>query len=77
MLLILLFIFRFLTTGEAYASLSVQYHVGLSSISKLVPVVCQAIWHTLQPVTMSMPETAEECQKIAMDFNKGGTTLTA
>jgi hypothetical protein len=60
--------FRFLATGETYASLAVQYRVGLSSISKLVPEVCQALWETLQPVVMPMPQNAQDWEKIAIDF---------
>jgi hypothetical protein len=61
---------RFLATGETYASLAIQYRVGLSSISKFVPEVCDLLWETLQPVGMHMPQNAEEWKSIATEFQQ-------
>ena len=36
---------RYLATGESYTSLSCQFRVGRSTISKFLPEVCRAIQH--------------------------------
>lgn len=60
--------FRFLATGETYTSLAFSYRLGVTTISKLVPEVCKAIWDTFLPMFMKMPETPEEWAAVAEDF---------
>ena len=54
-------LFRFLAHGDSYASLHARYKCGLSSISRFVPEVCDAIWKVLQP--RYMPAATEETWK--------------
>ena len=35
---------RYLATGETFTSLHMQFRVGLSTISKLIPEVLESIW---------------------------------
>ena len=44
--------------------------MGLTTVSKLVPETCEAIWHGIQPVVMCMPQNAVDWQHIASDFQK-------
>ncbi|KAL3187011.1 hypothetical protein MRX96_026105 [Rhipicephalus microplus] len=40
---------RFLATGNSFQSPSYSFRVGKSTISQLVPKVCQAMWTVLKP----------------------------
>ncbi|KAM3924778.1 uncharacterized protein RB166_008129 [Leptodactylus fuscus] len=46
---------RFLATGESFASLHLQFRVGISTISGVVRSTCHLIWQHLQPIAMPSP----------------------
>ncbi|CAM4735492.1 unnamed protein product [Leuciscus chuanchicus] len=67
---------RFLATGESFASLSYQFRVGESTISKTVSETCEALHHALANEYLKTPSTEEEWLEIAEDFHiKCGTLV--
>ncbi len=61
-------IFRFLATGETYTSLAMQFRVGTSTISRLVPEVCDVIWDVMNEEWLKLPSTVAEWKSAAADF---------
>lgn len=61
-------IFRFLATGETYTSLAYQYRVGVTTVSRIVPEVCIAIWDAMKPKYLCMPTSPEGWIQIAAEF---------
>uniref|UniRef100_A0A8C4WX70 DDE Tnp4 domain-containing protein n=1 Tax=Eptatretus burgeri TaxID=7764 RepID=A0A8C4WX70_EPTBU len=61
---------RFLTTGETYRSLSYQFRVGETTIGKIVPETCQAIYDLLRDEYMKCPTTSEQWKAVADGFQK-------
>ena len=62
--------FRFLATGETYTSLASQYRVGVTTMSRIIPEVCSAIWETMQDTYMKMPQTEDEWKEISREFTE-------
>lgn len=60
---------RYLVTGESQSSLSYQFRVSQNLISSIIPEVCTAIYHALQPKYMVVPATQEEWKNVAQGFN--------
>ncbi|XP_070390853.1 putative nuclease HARBI1 [Dermacentor albipictus] len=58
---------RFLATGNSYQSLSYSFRVGKSTVSTLVPKVCQALWTVLQPRFLK-PLNEQSIKAIAEEF---------
>ena len=48
---------RYLASGESYTSMHMQFRVGLSTISEIVPEVLEALWTVLSPVYLKMPNS--------------------
>lgn len=59
---------RFLATGESHASLEFQFRISRSTLSMLIPTVCQAIYKVLHYEYLKCPSTPEEWLKIAKVF---------
>lgn len=59
---------RYLATGESYRSLAFQFRLGKSTLTTLIPEVCEAIWEALQPIYMRMPRTSRDWMLIASNF---------
>ena len=59
---------RFLATGNDYIALSFNFLVAPNTISKFVPVVCEAIIHEFMRETIVIPTTPEGWLEIAQDF---------
>ena len=59
---------RFLATGNDYTALSFNFLVAPNTISKFVPVVCEAIIHEFMRETIVIPTTPEGWLDIAQDF---------
>lgn len=66
---ILIFLFRFLATGERFQSLHYSFRVGATTIGNIVMDVCQAICDTLTPIYMPTP-TEEKWKEIAKRFEE-------
>lgn len=46
-----------------------NFHVGLTTVHKIIHETCQAIWNTLSPTYLKSPSTTEEWLTIATGFN--------
>ncbi|XP_049291680.1 putative nuclease HARBI1 [Anopheles funestus] len=60
---------RFLATGDSYESLSVLFRVSKSSISKIIPEVCDAIKDALHDY-VKLPSTNTEWKEVATEFER-------
>nr|CAB3263117.1 uncharacterized protein LOC101243083 [Phallusia mammillata] len=60
---------RFLVTGDSYQTIAFSFRTHKSTVSKIIPEVCKAIWKTLQPEHMPTP-TKVMWQEIVEDFYK-------
>ena len=65
--MIFLHLFRFLATGDSYASLAFAFRMHRCTICKIVPETCRAIWDTLQPRVMPTPDMPR-FNSVAQDF---------
>ena len=45
-----------MATGDTYKTIGFSYRIGKSTIVKIIPEVCEALWHRLQPVFMPVPK---------------------
>ena len=61
---------RYLATGESYASLEFQFRISRSTLTSMIPAVCQAIHKVLGEEHMKCPSTEEEWLEIARDFEE-------
>lgn len=59
---------RYLATGESFSSLHFQFKIGKSTISSIIPEVCQAIYDVLKIEYLSVPQTTEDWENIATEF---------
>ena len=59
---------RYLTTGESYTSLSCQFRVGRSTISKFLPEVCRAIQDEFTREYLRCPTTPDEWKELETEF---------
>ena len=59
---------RYLATGESYTSLSCQFRVGRSTISKFLPEVCRAIQDEFTREYLRCPTTPDEWKELEMEF---------
>ena len=59
---------RYLATGESYTSLSCQFRVGRSTISKFLPEVCRAIQDEFTREYLICPTTPDEWKELEMEF---------
>lgn len=49
-------------------SLGSQYRVGVTTISNIVPEVCEAIWTTMLEIYMPIPKSPEDWKQISTEF---------
>ena len=59
---------RYLATGESYTSLSCQFRVCRSTISKFLPEVCRAIQDEFTREYLRCPTTPDEWKELKMEF---------
>ena len=59
---------RYLATGESYTSLSCQFRVGRSTISKFLPGVCRAIQEEFSREHLRCPTTPDEWKELEREF---------
>ena len=61
---------RFLATGNTYFDLAFQFRMHQSTISGIIPEVCQAIYQCLKCEYLRVPNTKEEWKEIADETEK-------
>ena len=49
--------FRYLASGDSFKSIAFSYRMGKSTVTKIIPEVCEEIWRCLQPGFMPVPDT--------------------
>ena len=59
---------RYLATGESYTSLSSQFRVGRSTISKFLPELCRAIQNEFTREYLRCPTTPDEWKELEREF---------
>ncbi|XP_039882746.1 protein ANTAGONIST OF LIKE HETEROCHROMATIN PROTEIN 1-like [Simochromis diagramma] len=59
---------RFLATGETFNSLSFQYRIGSTTLSRIVMETCTALTCALHEDYLKTPSTESEWKAIARDF---------
>ena len=59
---------RYLATGESYTSLSCQFRVGRSTISKFLPEICRAIQDEFTRECLRCPTTPDEWKELEREF---------
>ena len=59
---------RFLATGESYTSLSCQFRVGRSTISKFLPEVCRVMQDEFNREHLKCPTTPDEWKELETEF---------
>ena len=59
---------RYQATGESYTSLSCQFRVGRSTISKFLPEVCRAIQDEFTKEYLRCPTTPDEWKELETEF---------
>ena len=60
---------RFLATGMCQKDVARYFRVGRSTISGIIPEVCEAIWEELAPTEMPKPD-ATRWRTIAEEFER-------
>lgn len=45
-----------MSTGDTFTTISFSYRIGISTVSKIVEEVCDALWKNLQPLYMPTPD---------------------
>ena len=61
---------RYLATGESYTSLSSQFRVGRSTISRFLPEVCRAIQDEFTREYLRCPTTPDEWKELEREFRR-------
>ena len=61
---------RYLVTGNSHASLSSNYRIHPTTISRVIRETTAAIWDVLSPIYVKCPESEVEWKNIAKDFNR-------
>ncbi len=61
---------RYLATGDSHQTIAFSYCLGHSTVNKIIPETCQAIWNALAPVYVECPSTPGAWQDIAQEFWK-------
>lgn len=59
---------RFLATGESYSSLEFQFRISKSTLSNMIPYVCNVIYTVLKDEYLACPQSELEWLNIAKEF---------
>ncbi|XP_058830369.1 putative nuclease HARBI1 [Topomyia yanbarensis] len=61
---------RYLATGESFTSLQYLFRIPQTTISRIIPEVCEAIFSVLKSTYMPVPSTEAEWNNIERRFNE-------
>lgn len=61
---------RFLATGDSYQSLGYLFRIPPTTISRIIPEVCQALFDELKQDYLKIPATSDEWEKEAQSFDE-------
>ena len=61
---------RYLSAGLSQQTLSYNFRVGRTTVSKILTEVCNAIYDVLSPIYMRAPSSEEGWKHIADDFEQ-------
>ncbi|XP_042207910.1 gem-associated protein 8-like [Homarus americanus] len=59
---------RFLASGDSYHSLMYTFRIPVTTISKIIPEVCEALYEVLKEDYLKMNDKKEECTKGTQNF---------
>ena len=59
----------FLASRDSYGGLGARFQIATSTVSQIIPEVCDAIWEALSPTEMA-PPTLKKWQEIENGFGK-------
>lgn len=59
---------RFLASGCSYQDLMYSFHISVSSISKIIPEVCEALYNVLRDEYLQPPSSKQHWEQIAEEF---------
>jgi DDE superfamily endonuclease len=62
---------RYLTSGQSMRSISLEFLISRSTLSLIIPNVCEAIWASLKPFVFE-PLTSEKFKQVAQGFADAG-----
>ena len=68
---------RYLSTGDSDQTIAFSYRLGHSTVNKIIPETCKAIWNALSPVYVQHPSTAKDWEDVAQEFWEVGICLFA
>lgn len=61
---------RLLASGDSQQSLSFAFRIGRSTVSGIIRETCEAIYDTLSPIYLKAPNSPEEWESIAKEFQE-------
>ncbi|XP_068701339.1 putative nuclease HARBI1 [Montipora foliosa] len=59
---------RFLASGCSYQDLMYSFCISVSSISKIIPEVCEALYNVLRDEYLQLPSSKQHWEQIAEEF---------
>ena len=59
---------RYLATGDSHQTIAFNYRLGHSTVNKIIPDTCDAIWKALSPIYVNCPSTEKEWKEVAQEF---------
>ena len=59
---------RYLATGDSHQTIAFSYRLGHSTVNKIVPETCLAIWSALSPIYVQCPSKEKEWEDVAKEF---------
>ena len=62
-------VLQLLASRDSYGGLGARFRIATSTVSQIIPEVCDAIWEALSPTEMA-PPTLEKWQEIENGFGK-------
>lgn len=65
-----IYMYRYLASGDSMVSMSYQYLLGCTTVSKIISETCEVIWDKLCPIVLPSSLTTEDWENISADFDE-------